>query len=222
MFSEKTRTLQGEGSKEQVAKKHVLAFKHSKDKERYSKDSLCTHDQLKFPAIGVNNAMKIYRHLQQYVKENKITDLSRIAVPIDEGQFFDYALVDFCEEFKDYMNIYVALLDRNYLAEPFKFAGSDRNTGELIVRADHRVHLKAVCNYVERGKIEPCGAREAIYTQMINPVTKEPILTEIQGKGNKKSTVKVGGKEWYNPRCKLHYVHPPRSSMFSIEKIFSN
>ena len=203
MFAEKTHTLQSAGRKELIAKKHVLAFKHKDDNKRYG-ENLKTHDRRSFPAKSVEQATEIYQALEKYVRRNKIRDLSRITLLIDEAQFFSPNLVDLCSELKPSMNIYIAHLDRDYLGKPMAFEKSERHVGELMALADHRIHLKAVCTYPKRGSVDNCG-RDATYTQKID-IQGNPLLS---GKTEKEKAEKeVGGKGVYAPRCWDHYAFP--------------
>ncbi|MFC1685567.1 thymidine kinase [Nanoarchaeota archaeon] len=209
MFAEKTHTLRAAGVKELVAKRHVLAYKHVKDKARYG-ENLMTHDGFSFPGKTVENAVQIYEHMRKEVKRNKIRNLSRLVILIDEVQFFTPDIIDFCAEFKPYMGIYTAHLDRDFLARPFKFEKSEKTVGHLMALADRRIALTAVCNYTKRESLDPCS-EPASFTQRVDKHGM-PILT---GK-----TVEVGGDEKYAPRCIKCYVpHQGDHAIFSPEDL---
>ncbi|MBU2523008.1 MAG: hypothetical protein KKE23_01815 [Nanoarchaeota archaeon] len=239
MYSEKTGTLQTFVRKARIAHKIILCFNHEWD-TRYGENVSSTHDKIQIPSISSKNTIDVYNYSLNYVRDNKIKDLSDIVMVIDEAQFFDDEIIEFCREFKKYLEINVAFLDRNYLGQPFKFRDSQRNVSELIALADYRIRTTATCSkmQLQNGIFKPCG-KAATLTQLEWPVdgphSGKVILSEEEfGEYNKyiesvekkksgvgDSQIKVGARD-YKVRCEDCFVHPPNTSKYSIEKFYQS
>ncbi len=96
-------------------------------------------------------------------------------IGIDEAQFFDPGIVKACEKLADAgIRVVVAGLDKNYLGEPFG------PMPQLLAIADEVIKLTAVCTV--------CGNPATFSVRKV--INKNEIL--------------IGGKESYEPRCRLH------------------
>jgi len=96
-------------------------------------------------------------------------------IGIDEAQFFDPGIVNACEKLADSgSRVVIAGSDKNYLGEPFG------PMPQLLAIADEVVKLTAVCTV--------CGNPATFTVRKV--VNKNEIL--------------IGGKEFYEPRCRLH------------------
>jgi len=130
MFSGKTKGLISAISEYQLDGKKVMVFKPKID-DRYSEESIVSHDKDETAAINVNNP-------------TEILDLYHTAdvVAIDEVQFFDKSIVDVCKIIVDNgKSLILAGLDMDYKSEPF---GS---MSELLTLADEVVKLNSVCTF---------------------------------------------------------------------------
>lgn len=148
---------------------------------------------------------------------------------INEAQFFDPMLVDFCKEYKRFMHINIAFLDKDYMERPFKFPGSNTTVSELVALADEKIHRKGKCMNVdlEHGYLKRCG-NNAEYTQMLD-LEGNTITTDIiPKKKNKEAHIVVGGgkseqKEkktnYYEARCEECFVRPKEKSKFPLKDL---
>lgn len=130
MFSGKTQELMARI--EQVQKVNVTykLFKPSID-NRYHSTQIVSHNGSEMEAIAIDNP-------------RQIIDLSKevAVIGIDEGQFFDYTIVDVCNELANNgKRVIVAGLDMDYLGKPF---GAMPN---LMAVAEFVDKLHAVCSY---------------------------------------------------------------------------
>ncbi len=145
---------------------------------RYDNNSVTTHKGIKLPAIVVSTDNS---------GVDKIYGLSKNVdvIGIDEAQFWNHNSI--LPEIADKMArenkiVYVAALNKNNLGLPFK------TSMEILSRADQVYSLTAVC--------AKCG-EDATFTQRI-----------LNGKETFGETIKIGGKESYEPRCR-NCFNPP-------------
>lgn len=109
MFSGKTEELIRRLRRAQYAKQRVQVFKPLVD-DRYDPDAVVTHNQESLPGVAVTDVSSMRDALDPHVA----------VIGIDEVQFFDEAIVDFCEELADSgCRVIVAGLDLDYRGVPF-------------------------------------------------------------------------------------------------------
>lgn len=139
MFAGKTTALLRRIRSEGNSGRNVVMIKSSKD-TRYAKDSVVTHDGVKFPCMVLPDLMSF----RQRYGENAYDKLDVIG--IDEAQFFE-DLYDFCYKAadEDRKIVIVAGLDGDYLRRRF---GS---VLDVVPLADSVIKLSARC--------EICGKR---------------------------------------------------------------
>jgi len=233
MFGGKSRTLITFGKHAIEGHKHVLAFNHEKDVRYNGNGDITTHDGERFPATAVKNALEIYNHLKGYVKEHGIKDLNDIEMLVNEVQFFDHHLVDFCEEYKRFMHINLAFLDRDYMGRPFRFPDSHVTVSELIALADEKIPRKGRCMNVdlEHGILKRCG-KPAGNTQLLDP-NGDPITSELKKEekkdeekgthihvgGGKEEESKKGPAPYFEVRCDDCFVRPKGKSLYSLKDL---
>ncbi|KAJ6401413.1 hypothetical protein OIU84_016763 [Salix udensis] len=155
MFAGKTTGLLRRIKSESSSGRTVAMIKSSKD-TRYAKDSVVTHDGLKFPCWALPNLASFQHKLgdDEYQKLD--------VIGIDEAQFFE-DLYDFCCKAADHdgKTIIVAGLDGDYLRRSF---GSML---DVIPLADTVTKLTARC--------EICGGR-AFFTWRKTSETKTELI----------------------------------------------
>jgi len=163
MFSGKTEELVAALYRaERYAKLNVQAFKPIID-HRYGENKISTHNGLSFPAIEVKNTKDICNFLK---KDTNV-------IGVDEAQFFDEEIIDFClEQRADNKIILVEGLLSDYSRKPFKFANSEKTMADLLVHANYTIQKTAFCF--------KCG-KTALYT-MRKTASSELVL--IGGAGD--------------------------------------
>jgi thymidine kinase len=179
MFSGKTSELIRLVEREVYAKKKGAIFKPSFDK-RYSARDVVSHNGLRYDAYSIHATGVGIRRIPELVKQRGID-----AIGVDEVQFFPDGIVGLLDSLASKKRVIACGLNLNFRAEPFV------NTMELAARADRVRYLSAVCVV--------CG-QEATRTQRL-----------IAGRPAPKDspTIVVGGKEFYEPRCRNCYEAPP-------------
>ena len=110
MYSGKSEELQRQMDRARYGGKKWQLFKPEKD-NRYNEEEVVTHYGKGLKAEVVKSSFEI---LSKIDKDTKV-------VGIDEGQFFDYGLIDVCKKLKrDYhIEVYVSGLDMKFNGEPF-------------------------------------------------------------------------------------------------------
>src|SRR5690242_12793519 len=104
MFSGKTEELIRRLKRAQIAKQKLQCFKPVID-DRYSKDHISSHDASKVLSVPVERAIQVLDHVE---------DSTRV-VGIDEGQFFDEAIVEVCQKLANRgVRVIVAGLDMDF------------------------------------------------------------------------------------------------------------
>ena len=185
MFSGKTNELFRRIRMELVSERKVQLFKPLLD-NRYSQNLIVSHDKLNLEAVPVSSTNELIQKL----------DYDTEVVGIDEIQFFDDKIIDFCLN-QTNKNIIASGLNLNFRGEPFKFRNSSRDIGDLLPYAVIK-YLRAICKYKEDSKI--CG-RSADFSQRLIEGKPAPYNSEL---------ILVGSKDKYEARCKQHfYIEKP-------------
>src|SRR4051795_4109970 len=108
MFSGKTEELIRRLKRAQIARQRVQVFKPRID-NRYAVEQVASHDGLLHHAVAVSNTAELEAAL----------DPAATVIAIDEVQFFDWQVIDFCRALADRgMRVIVAGLDLDFRAEP--------------------------------------------------------------------------------------------------------
>ncbi len=154
--------------------------------KRYDTTYVTTHKGIRLPAIVLP------------VNDEGVDKMRNLSenvdvIGIDEAQFWNHnstlpAIVD--ELASGRKIVYVAALNKNHLGMPFK------TSQEIIARADQVYTLNAVC--------AKCG-EDATFTQRI-----------MNGKEMFGETIKIGGMESYEPRCRNCYVQPTQEELRNL------
>ncbi len=183
MFSGKSTELIRRINRYEIAGKKVQVFKPALDR-RYSLSHVYSHDGLQKKVHNVRDMDELKRLYDPQIK----------VLAVDESQFLESEIVDFCEQHVIDGGIsVVGLLLKDFRDNYFRFKGGKYDTSEFIRRADHVVYLKALCTF-KLGE-EICG-EEATRVQRLIESTVAPKDSPL---------VLVGGKEAYEPRCRQHY-----------------
>jgi thymidine kinase len=166
MFSGKSEELIRRVRRARIARQKVAVFKPAID-DRYDETAIVSHSELTHTAVAVRDV----EHLRSLVEP----DVRVVA--IDEAQFFDDALVGYCEHLADSgVRVIVAGLDQDFRGRPFG------PIPHLLAVAEEITKTMAVC--------VRCGA-PANRTQRL---TKDGRL------------VVVGASELYEARCRKCFV----------------
>lgn len=176
MFSGKTEELMYRLRRAEYAKKNVVTIKHEID-QRSSYSCIVSHNGAERKAFPVSSCEEGLSRLVQYVNDESVD-----VVGIDEIQFFPQETIPIIQQLVDEgTRVIVAGLDLNFRREPFGIVP------ELMALADEVKKLRAVC--------VSCGD-EANFTQRIH---------NGEAASHEENTIVVGGKEYYEPRCRLCY-----------------
>jgi thymidine kinase len=128
MFSGKTEELIRRIKRAQFANQKLLLFKPSID-NRYSEDSVVSHQGNALQATLVNSSVEIWNHWQ-----------NERVVAIDEAQFFDAEIIAICNELaKKGVRVIIAGLDMDYLGNPFG------PMPQLLSIAEYVTKVHAIC-----------------------------------------------------------------------------
>jgi thymidine kinase len=128
MFSGKTEELIRRIKRAQFANQKLLLFKPSID-NRYSEDSVVSHQGNALQATLVNSSGEIWNHW----KNERV-------VAIDEAQFFDAEIIAICNELaKKGVRVIIAGLDMDYLGNPFG------PMPQLLSIAEYVTKVHAIC-----------------------------------------------------------------------------
>ena len=181
MFAGKTTELIRMVERETYAKKSVGIFKPSID-TRYSVSEVATHNGLRYRAYVVPPSSKGAEEIARLTRSYGLN-----VIGVDEAHFFPLRLVDVLDSLADGgVRVIAAGLNLDFRGEPFE------TVKELMARADNVVYLTAVCTV--------CGAPATRTQRLVGgkpaPYTSERIL--------------VGGKEYYEARCRRHHEVPGR------------
>ena len=167
MFSGKSEELIRRIRRVQIARQKVQLFKPVID-DRFGDGHVVSHSEMRMPSECVGSAREI---LEKTLPDTEV-------VGIDEGQFFDQALVEVANTLADRgLRVIVAGLDQDYRGKPF----------------DPMPQLLAVAEYVDKTL--------AICMQCGAPANRSQRLVAAQDR------VVVGGADQYEARCRRCF-HP--------------
>jgi thymidine kinase len=162
MFSGKSEELIRRLRRAQIARQKVQIFKPAID-ERYSEQHIVSHSEMKIASLAVKSANEILAAVE----------IDTDVIGIDEGQFFDQALVSVANKLADQgKRVIVAGLDMDYLGRPFE------PMPLLLAIAEDITKTRAIC--------VRCGS-PANYTQRLI-ASRERVV--------------VGAAEAYEARCR--------------------
>lgn len=187
MYSGKTEELLRRIRREKIAKKKVILFKPKID-DRYELKTISTHYGSVLEAIPVSSTAEMISYLTGLEQKPQV-------IGIDEIQFFDDEVINFCLKHKDEVDIIVSSLNLDFRGKPFTFKDSKKHVGDLIVYAQN-TSLSAICTHMKNGEI--CG-RNAIHTQR---------LINGQPAPHDSPLILVGSVEAYEARCHKHHFVP--------------
>lgn len=165
MFSGKSEELIRRVTRSKIARIPVQVFKPRLD-DRYAETEVVSHSQWSIAAQPVDSSTELVR---------AVTDQTRV-IGIDEGQFFDEALVGVVDDLAATgKQVIVAGLDTDYLRRPFGPIPA------LCDRAEYVTKMLAVCHR--------CGG-PGLYTQRI--VRSDDLVV-------------LGAQDAYEARCRMCY-----------------
>ena len=128
MYSGKTEELIRRLRRAQIARQRVEIFKPQID-DRYAKDAIVSHSDLRIPSRAVKKASDVLRHAHEAQ-----------VIGIDEGQFLGEGLVEVCEKLARMgKRVIVAGLDQDYLGRPFE------PMPQLLAIAEYITKTLAIC-----------------------------------------------------------------------------
>ncbi len=129
MFAGKTEELIRRITRMEYAKRKYIVFKPRID-NRYSETEISSHNFKKIKAINIDNALDIYKYL----------DDSYQSVVIDEVQFFDEKMVEVVEDLASRgLRVICAGLDMDFKGKPFGIMPT------LLAIAEKVTKLTAIC-----------------------------------------------------------------------------
>jgi len=166
MFSGKSEELIRRLRRAKIARQKVQVFKPQID-SRYSQDHIVSHSEMRHESANIHSAEEVL------AKVGPDTEV----VGIDEGQFFDNALVEVATQLADRgVRVIIAGLDQDYTGKPWE------PMPQLLAIAEYITKTHAICM--------KCG-QPANYTQR----TFES-----------EERVAVGGEGMYEARCRRCFV----------------
>lgn len=185
MFSGKSEELIRRIRRARYAKQKLLVFSPSID-NRYGENGIYSHDKSNFKAYSISNINQMYELLYA----NPDVEV----IGIDEIQFFDKKIVEFCETCVSLgKRVVVAGLDLDFRAIPFE------PLPYLMAIADKVDKLSAICTV--------CGNRAYASQRLIDSMPAyddDPLVA-------------IGSTEQYEARCRLHHIVRKRTDI--LEKI---
>ncbi|QDG54609.1 thymidine kinase [Persicimonas caeni] len=129
MFSGKTEELIRRLKRAQYARQNLQIFKPKID-DRYDAESIVSHSKQALPSYPVADVGEMREQLDAHVE----------VIGIDEVQFFDLDVIEFCNEMaQKQCRVIVAGLDQDYRAEPFG------PMPQLLAAAEYVTKLHAIC-----------------------------------------------------------------------------
>ena len=178
MYCGKTTELLRRLRRNKIAGKEVKLFKPAID-DRRSKNNASTHDGVIMEAYVIE-------------RTSDIEVGNAEVIGIEEIQFLDDSIVDFCIDLKNKgIKVIAAGLNLNFKREPFRFKNSEIHIGHLMPYAIN-TNLHSICTYGS----PKCG-EDAFYSQRF-----------INGKPARYNDpeVLVGAEECYDARCLEHHI----------------
>jgi len=166
MFSGKSEELIRRLRRAKIARQKVQVFKPEID-SRFSDDHIVSHSEMRHESTKIRNASEVLTQLEPGTE----------VVGIDEGQFFDDALVGVANELAGRgIRVIIAGLDQDYTGKPFE------PMPQLLAIAEYITKTHAICMR--------CG-QPANYSQR----TFES-----------EERVAVGASDKYEARCRACFV----------------
>jgi len=141
MFSGKSEELIRRLNRARIARQKVQVFKPAID-ARYSFEEIASHSGQKHLSIPVANTAEMMKHVAEETE----------VVGIDEGQFFDSAIIDAVNELAiSGKRVIIAGLDQDYTGKPFEPMPQLLSIAEFITKT-HAICVKcgATANYSQR------------------------------------------------------------------------
>lgn len=167
MFSGKSEELIRRLRRAQIAKQKVQIFKPLID-DRYSEKHIVSHAERRIESLAVRTAQEI---LDSTYPDTEV-------IGIDEGQFFDLALLDVANNLASQgKRVIVAGLDMDYLGKPFEpmpqlmaIAEDVHKTRAICVVCGHAAtYTQRLIASQERVVVGAAGAYEARCRQCFEP-----------------------------------------------------
>ena len=166
MFSGKSEELIRRLRRAKIARQKVQVFKPEID-SRFSNDHIVSHSEMRHESANIRSADEVLAKVEAGTE----------VVGIDEGQFFDNALVDVATQLAARgIRVIIAGLDQDYTGKPWE------PMPQLLAVAEYITKTHAICM--------KCG-QPANYTQR----TFES-----------EERVAVGGEGMYEARCRACFV----------------
>jgi len=166
MFSGKSEELIRRLRRAKIARQKVQVFKPDID-SRFSHDHIVSHSEMRHESANIRSAAEVLAKVEADTE----------VVGIDEGQFFDNALVDVATQLAGRgVRVIIAGLDQDYTGKPWE------PMPQLLAIAEYITKTHAICM--------KCG-QPANYTQR----TFES-----------EERVAVGGGDMYEARCRACFV----------------
>jgi thymidine kinase len=188
MFAGKTDALLSRLRLYEIAGKRIQVFKPAKD-NRYDEIKVVSHSSSSMDSTPIKDTADL---------ESKVFSDTQI-IGIDEVQFLDSGIVNFCDQYTRRGGmVSMSFLRNDYTGKPFPFSDGQRNVLELLGMADYAKLLRAICTN-EKTPGDKCG-RDAVFSQKFvgEKVAPPPGIGE--------NTIEVGGKEVYAPRCRDCFI----------------
>jgi thymidine kinase len=141
MFSGKSEELIRRLNRARIARQKVQVFKPEMD-DRYSIEEIASHSGQKHVSVPVSTTAEM---LSQIHEDTQV-------VGIDEGQFFDAAIVDAVNKLaRNGKRVIVAGLDQDFMGQPFEPMPQLLSVAEFITKT-HAICVKcgATANYSQR------------------------------------------------------------------------
>ncbi|MFV0388538.1 MAG: thymidine kinase [Pyrinomonadaceae bacterium] len=141
MFSGKSEELIRRLNRARIARQKVQVFKPKID-DRYSEESIASHSGMTHISKPVMTAAEL---LAQIDEDTQV-------IGIDEGQFFDMALVETANDLaNEGRRVIIAGLDQDYLGKPFEPMPQLLSIAEFITKT-HAICVKCgnTANYSQR------------------------------------------------------------------------
>jgi thymidine kinase len=166
MFSGKSEELIRRLRRAKIARQKVQVFKPDID-SRFSKDHIVSHSEMRHESANIRSASEVLA----------VVEPDTEVVGIDEGQFFDNALVDVATQLaKRGVRVIIAGLDQDYTGKPWE------PMPQLLAIAEYITKTHAICM--------KCG-QPANYSQRIF---------------ESEERVAVGAAGMYEARCRRCFV----------------
>ncbi|HEY8188501.1 MAG TPA: thymidine kinase [Pyrinomonadaceae bacterium] len=129
MFSGKSEELIRRLRRAKIARQKVQVFKPEID-SRYSQDHIVSHSEMRHESSNIRNAQEVLARVEPDTE----------VVGIDEGQFFDNALVEVATQLaKRGVRVIIAGLDQDYTGKPWE------PMPQLLAIAEYITKTHAIC-----------------------------------------------------------------------------